>query len=97
MRLKLHTLERDVARQLGFSAKDRGLLVLDVQQSSPLTGDLRLYDFIKEVGRTKVNSIDDVHRALAHTDASGSVLLKIRRRIDDQSQSRVITWRRVGQ
>ncbi|MBI3865433.1 MAG: PDZ domain-containing protein [Planctomycetia bacterium] len=92
--LTLHQLDPELAPQLGFDKSARGLLVLKVDRSGPMDGEVQLYDLIEEVARTPVSSIEELQSALdAATDAD-TVLLTIKRRANGQVQSQVVAYRR---
>jgi serine protease Do len=92
--LTLHQLEPDLATQLGFDPRSRGLLVLRVDRGSPMDGDLKLYDLIEEVALTPVANVADFETALRATEQSETVLLTIKRRAQGQTQSEVVVYRR---
>jgi serine protease Do len=92
--LTLHTLEPDIAAQLGFEPSARGLLVLRVDRDSPMDGDLHLYDLIEEVARTPVGSVAELESALKSAESSESVLMTIKRRHRGKIQSEAVVFRR---
>ena len=94
MGLTLHRLDRDLAAQIGCKGTPQGLLVLDIDAGTSLSSEVQLYDLIEEVARTPVTSIDDLNRVLQAHQTSDSILLKVRRQVDGQPQSRLVVWTR---
>lgn len=94
MGLTVHELAGDVAKQLGHKANSSGVLVLKVEADSPLSGQVELYDVIEEVARRPVQNVDDLRQAIADQSSDGSLLVRVRRQLDGQSQSHVIVWQR---
>jgi serine protease Do len=92
--LTLHEVTRDLAVQLGFAETTHGLLVLRVEPSSTLAGNVEVYDVLEEVARTPVATVDAVREALAQTDARGDVLLRFKRRTGTAQRSHIVVWRR---
>lgn len=88
--LTLHPLTPAVARDLGFDRSQRGVLILNVDSSSPLQGRVQLYDLIEEVARTPVQTIDDVQDLLRDRDSVDSLVLKVRRTERGQSNSQIL-------
>ncbi len=91
--LTLHQLSPDLAGQLGLEPESKGLLVLDIDQAGA-KGDLRLYDLIEEIARTKVTSVADVSLALSQARTGESLLLKVRRSQNGKVQSQLVVLER---
>ena len=90
--LTLHRIDAGLAAQLGYRQTPQGLLVIE----APEAGDpdsLRLYDVVEAVARTPVATAEDFDAALAAQPA-GSVLLRVRRLIDDRETVRLVILRR---
>jgi serine protease Do len=92
--LTLHTLEPELASQLGYDPVVKGLLVLRVDHNGPMDGDIQLYDLIEEVARTPVATISDLQSVLAANATSDAVVMTVKRRHRGQTQSQVVVFRR---
>ena len=92
--LTLHSIEPELAAQLGFEEGAKGLLVLRVDRDSPMGGELKLYDLIEEVSRNPVSSVSELEDALKATEDSETVLLTVKRRLHGQVESQVVVYRR---
>jgi serine protease Do len=90
--LSVHELEGDLAQQLGYDEATRGLLVLKIDRNSPMEADLRLYDLIEEVSRRPVPTVADLEEALLASRGSETVLLTVKRRVNNQTQSEVLVY-----
>ena len=87
--LTLHPIEPEVAGQLGFPKNATSLLVLKVDPRSPAAGEVRLYDLIAEVARSRVSTVSGLNKML--DDLPGdSVLLKVERVQSDGVQSSLV-------
>src|SRR5262249_25156514 len=78
MGLKLHPLNEELSKQLGFQKTERGLLIMRVDADSPLKSDVEIYDVLEAVGRNPVTNLDDLNKALELNAQNESVILKIR-------------------
>jgi len=92
--LTLHSIEPELAAQLGFEEGAKGLLVLRVDRDSPMGGELKLYDLIEEVSRNPVSSVSELEDALKATEDRETVLLTVKRRLHGQVESQVVVYRR---
>jgi len=88
--LTVHQLDAETAKQLGLDKSTRGLLVLDVDQTGPASGEVQQYDLIEEVARTPVSSITEISDALSTTRSTENVVLKIRRRQNGVLRSQIV-------
>ena len=94
MGLIVHPLNGDLAEQLGYQRTARGLLILRIDQESPLKSDLQVYDILEAVGRTPVASLDDLNSALDANSRNGSVILKIQRTAQPEARNQLVVWHR---
>ena len=94
MGLIVHPLDGDLAEQLGYQRNARGLLVLKIDRSSPLSHELQVYDVLEAVGRSPVASLDDLNQALEANARSESVILKIHRPTTADQKNQLVLWRR---
>jgi serine protease Do len=92
--LTVHTLETDIASQLGLDTASRGLLVLKIDRQGPMAGEMQLYDLIEEVARRPVASVADLEAALEASEDSETVLMTVKRRSGGQTQSEVVVFHR---
>ncbi len=88
--LTLHSLDGELAAQLGFRNPAQGLLVLDVDRQGPLSGQVELYDVVEEVGRTPVRSVEELETMFERNSLRKQVALKVTRVRKGQSESRVV-------
>jgi serine protease Do len=88
--LTLHSLDRELANQLGFGSEARGLLVLKVDPGSPLASDVELYDVIDEVARTPVRSVEELSSLLARKDVGRELAVKVTRHRRSGVESKVM-------
>ncbi|MDA8089578.1 MAG: DegQ family serine endoprotease [Nitrospiraceae bacterium] len=74
-------LTRDIIRQLGLPAGERGVIVSDVDEDSPSgEGGLRRGDVIEEVERRPVRALSDFNAVVARLSGTGKpVLLLVNR------------------
>ena len=94
MGLIVHPLDGDLAEQLGYQRTTRGLLILKIDNASPLKGDLQVYDVLEAVGRVSVASLDDLNQALETNARSESVILKIQRTAQSEPRNQLVVWRK---
>ncbi|WLD11457.1 trypsin-like peptidase domain-containing protein [Planctellipticum variicoloris] len=94
MGLTVHPLDGDLAEQLGFERDTQGLLVLKIDQDSPLASDLKLYDLIENIGQMPVKNVADLQFALEQSSSSASVLLKVSRGGRKEPVGQLVVWRR---
>lgn len=94
MGLTVHPLDGDLAEQLGFTRSTRGLLILKVDQKSQLSSELQVYDVLEKVGRRHVATPQDLVEAIEEADASGSLLLQVRRAGQTQAKPHLVVWQR---
>jgi serine protease Do len=88
--LTLHSLDRELAAQLGFGGETKGLLVLSVDPESPLAGEVELYDVVDEVARTPVRSIEELESLMARRQVGKEVAVKVTRHRKGEVESRVM-------
>jgi serine protease Do len=90
--LTLHTVDADLAPQLGLTESTQGLIVMSC--SPPVAGGdtLQLYDVIEELARTPVTSVEQFADLLDEHPAEGPLLLKVRRVIAGRPTHRLILW-----
>jgi serine protease Do len=88
--LTLHSLDVELAAQLGFRGPAKGLLVLDVDRQGPLVGQVELYDVVEEVGRTPVRSVEELETLFERNTLKNQVALKVTRVRKGQAESRVV-------
>lgn len=94
MGLTVHELDDELSTQLGYGRGARGLLVLDVERTGPLSRDVQQYDLIEEVARTPIATVSDLQNALRRPASGTGVPIKIRRRSGNQSQSHIVVMDR---
>jgi serine protease Do len=94
MGLIVHPLDGDLAEQLGYQRTARGLLILKIDRSSPLSTDLQVYDVLEAIGRSPVASLDDLNQALEANARNESVILKIQRSAPSEGKNQLVVWRR---
>jgi len=93
--LQLYRLNRDLARQLGLRESQQGLLVLSIEESSPLSGKLLPGDLIFEVAGKPITSAKHFQMLLTRHQQIKSLLLKVKRSLKNgQSENRIIIWAR---
>jgi len=83
-----------MATQLGFEPSAHGLLVTSVDDDSPLSSEIQLYDLIEEVARTRIESLSDLQRVLDASPSRNTFVLKIRRQTDGTERTHLAVWRR---
>jgi serine protease Do len=77
--LRLHTVNPELARQLGLRA-DQGVVVMGVEPGSPAAeAGIQQGDVILEVNRKPVTSINDVKEQVSKTGDGDQVLLLVQR------------------
>jgi len=91
--LAVMKLDESLAVQSGFGPDQKGLLVKTTVANSS-DDQLQLYDVIEEVARRPVPTIEDLEEALASIGESRTVLVKVKRIVDDVPQSRLVLWKR---
>ena len=94
MGLVVHPLDGDLSEQLGYPRQTRGLLILKIDRSSPLSGDLQVYDVLEAVGRLPVATLDELGQAIEANARSESVILKIQRTNQPDSKNQLVVWKR---
>ncbi len=94
MGLIVHPLDGDLAEQLGYQRSARGLLILKIDNNSPLKGDLQVYDVLESVGRSPVASLEDLSQALEANARIESVILKIQRTTQTDAKNQLVVWQR---
>lgn len=73
-------LTKEIARQLGFSKDEKGVVVVKVEPASPADeAGIKKGDIIKEIDRKQVNNHDDFNRIASTTKRSETVLLFVAR------------------
>jgi len=97
--LSVHRLDTGLAVQLGHQDSTKGVLVMQVPDStrtdaSDETQQLALYDIIEAVARTTVNNVDEFDAAMAHAPSDAPVLLKVRRMVDGKPTTRLVLYSR---
>lgn len=88
--LTVHELDTREAAELGFPKMTSGLLVIDVDDASPLLGKVHVYDLIEEVALTPMHTIDDLHDLLKDRESVKSLTMKVQRSVRGRSQSQVV-------
>lgn len=83
-------LDADVARQIGYSPQQSGLLV---QQVDDDRGDLQLYDVIEAVGRSPVSNLAEMELAFNNFSSSRTLVLRVRRVMGDRITTQLVLWR----
>lgn len=94
MGLTVAPLDDDLAEQLGYASERRGLLILKVDRDSPLSHRVEPYDVLEAIGRTPVESLDDLKDALEECDSRDSVVLHVHRPTDEGAGAQLVVWRR---
>jgi len=94
MGLTVVPLDEDLAEQLGYKSKQRGLLILKIDEDSSLGHRLEPNDVLEAVGRTPIASLDDLEQALEECSARDSVVLHVHRATDTESREQLVVWRR---
>lgn len=89
--LTLDSIDSKEARELGFSKTTTGLLVVSIDQKSPLAGKVQLYDLIEEVARTPVHTVDDLQELIEHRESLKSLVLKVQRSVKGKTQTQLVT------
>ncbi len=87
--LTVVTLDDSLAVQVGNRIGTRGVLVTRCDNTEDPDA-LQLYDIIEEAARQPLSEPTDLDRILSENE--GPVLLKVLRKVDGQSQSRLIVW-----
>ena len=78
--LKLRELTPDMARQLGYSEDEKGVLVTNVEQGSKSeSAGIRQGDVIKEINHTLVTTPKEVKKQLKKLKSGNSVQILIKR------------------
>jgi serine protease Do len=91
--LSTFQLNRSLAVQLGFDPAQAGLLVKSV--SGPADEDrLQIYDVIEEVARRPVQTAEELDAVLEEFAGERTLLVKVRRRVDGETQTRLVLWER---
>ncbi len=94
MGVRVHTLEAQVARQLGYDARRGGVLVLHVEEDSPLSDRIKVYDVIESIGRTPVRSASELQRLIQLSERLPKLSLKVRRAKNGGEQTSIVVWER---
>jgi serine protease Do len=78
--LTVMDLSREIARQLGLSKDEKGVVVVKVEAGSPAEEvGLRKGDVVQEVDKKKIEGLPDYNRAVAGIRSGDSVLLFVNR------------------
>ncbi len=73
-------LTKEIAKQLGFSKDEKGVVVVRVEPASPADeAGIKKGDVIKEIDRKQVNNLEDFNRIASATKKSETILLFIAR------------------
>ncbi len=73
-------LTKEIARQLGFSKDEKGVVVVKVEPASPADeAGIKKGDIIKEIDRKQINNLEDYNRVASTTKRSETVLLFVAR------------------
>jgi serine protease Do len=73
-------LTKEIARQLGFSKDEKGVVVVKVEPTSPADeAGIKKGDIIKEIDRKQINNLEDYNRIASATKRSETVLLFVAR------------------
>jgi hypothetical protein len=88
--LSVVTLDDSLSVQVSGRPGVRGVLVTRCPDHADRPDMLRLYDIIEEVGRQPVREPADLERLLS--DSQGSLLLKVRRTENGESETRLVLW-----
>jgi serine protease Do len=73
-------LTKEIARQLGFSKDEKGVVVVKVEPASPADeAGIKKGDIIKEIDRKQINNLEDYNRIASATKRSETVLLFVAR------------------
>ena len=94
MGLILHPLDDDLARQLGYPAAKRGLIVIKMDSSSPLKDEVEVSDLIESIGGRAVANLDDVERALQDCQNAESIAFKIQRPDQKELRPQLVVWKK---
>jgi serine protease Do len=94
MGLIVHPLDSDLAEQIGCPKTTRGLLIMKIDQQSPLKDSVQVYDVLEAVGRTPVASLEDLNQALESSSQNESILLKIQRTNQTDAKNELVVWRK---
>lgn len=86
--LVTHSLDKELAEQLGLNRTQRGLIVMQLPATHSESG-LMLYDVIEEIGRQRVESPEDFNRRLIELEEQ-SVILKVKRVVDGVPMTRLV-------
>lgn len=91
--LSTFRLNRSLSVQLGFDPAQTGLLVKSI--SGPADEDhLQIYDLIEEVARRPVRTLEELDAVLEEFADEETLLVKIHRRVDGETQTRLVLWER---
>jgi serine protease Do len=93
MGLTVHPLDQNLAEQAGDVGPSEGLLILNVDETGPLAGDLKANDILEAVGQIPVSSVTELEAALERVSDRDSVLLKVRR-AEKTRRPQIVVWRR---
>jgi serine protease Do len=88
--LTLHELDTHEAAELGFPKMTSGLLVINVDEESPLQGKVQVYDLIEEVALTPMHTIDDLHDLLKDRESMNTLSLKVQRSVRGRPQTQLV-------
>lgn len=94
MGLEVAPVDGDLSAQLGLSEAADGLLVLSVDPTGPLAGQMESQDLITAIGQIPVRSLDDLEQALQALEGRKSILLSIQRLTGGETEHRRVVWRR---
>lgn len=94
MGLIVHPLDDDLAEQLGRPKTARGLLIMKIEDQSPLKDSLQVYDVLEAVGRSPIASIDELEQALESSSQNDSIILKIHRTNQSEAKNQLVVWRK---
>ena len=73
-------LTKEIARQLGLSKDERGVVVVKVEPATPADeAGIKKGDIIKEIDRKQISNLEDYNRIASITKRNDTVLLFVAR------------------
>jgi serine protease Do len=78
--LTVMNLTKEIARQLGFSKDEKGVVVVRVDPASPADeAGMKKGDIIKEIDRKRIDNLEDFNRIASNMKKNETVLLFVAR------------------
>lgn len=88
--VELQSIDINWARKLGLPDSTQGIAIVSVKPASPLAIRLKSFDVVESIDDKPVRSVDELARALEHTDPLNPRRLTIKRKIGESYEKRVI-------